>query len=86
MVHKKELFRIKMHSNTLISLIKNNLINYFKIPNETIELYYNNEELLDIRTLSSYSNKNKNNLEVKSRIQKLLRIRIKMKNLKSKVC
>ena len=50
-VHKKELFRIKVHSTILISLLKHNLINYFEIPNETIELYYNNEELLDIRTL-----------------------------------
>ena len=85
-VHKNKLFRIKVHSNILISLLKQYLKNYFDIPNETIELYYNNEEILDIKTLSSYNINKNNNLEVKGWIQKLLRVNIKMKNLKGKVC
>ena len=56
--------RIKVHSNVLISLLKNNLKNHFDIPNATIELYYNNEELLDIKTVS-YNIKNNIDLEVK---------------------
>ena len=54
-----------MHNNILISLIKKNLINYFKIPNETIELYYNNEHLLGFKTLTSYNINKNNNLKVK---------------------
>ena len=56
--------RIKVHSNVLISLLKNNLKSHFDIPNATIELYYNNEELLDIKTVS-YNIKNNIDLEVK---------------------
>ena len=56
------------------------------IPNKTIEFYYINEELLDIKTLSSYNINKNNNLEVKGWIHKLLRVNKKMKNLKSKVC
>ena len=57
--------RIKVHSNVLISLLKNNLKNHFDFPNATIELYHNNEELLDIKTVLSYNIKNNINLEVK---------------------
>ena len=35
------------------------------IPNKTIEFYYINEELLDIKTLSSYNINKNNNLKVK---------------------
>ena len=75
-----------MHSNILISLIKNDLLNYFKIPNETMELYYNNEQLLDIKTLTSYNINKNNNLEVKVTDIKTDENKDKMKNLKSKVC
>ena len=76
-VHKKELFQIKVHSNIVILLLNYNLINYFDIPNGTIELYYNNEELLDIKILSSYNINTNIFWKLKSWIQKLLRIRIK---------
>ena len=76
MVHKKELFQIKVHSNIVILLLNYNLINYFDIPNGTIELYYNNEELLDIKILSSYNINTNIFWKLKSWIQKLLRIRI----------
>ena len=98
MIHKNELFRIKIHNNILISLLKNYLKNYFEITNDNIELYYNKKELLDTKSLISY-NINKNHyVEVIVRatkivdekdknntVQKLLMKKIEMKNKKMKL-
>ena len=95
MIHKNELFRIKVHNNILISLLKNYLKNYFEITNDNIELYYNKKELLDTKSLISYNINKNHNVEVIvratkllmkkikiTRIQKLLMKKIKMKNKK----
>ena len=97
-IPKNELFRIKVHNNILISLLKHYLKNYFEITNDNIELYYNKKELLDTKSLISY-NINKNHyVEVIVRatkivdekdknntVQKLLMKKIKMKNKKMKL-
>lgn len=59
------MFRIKVHSNILISLLKTYLKNKFHIPNASIIFYHNNEELLDIKSVLSYNIKNNIYLEVK---------------------
>ena len=64
LIHKNELFRIKVHNNILISLLKNNLKNNFEITNDNIELYYNKEELLDTKSLISYNINKNHNVEV----------------------
>ena len=63
-IHKNELFRTKVHNNILISLLKNNLKSNFEITNENIELYYNKEELLVIKSLISYNINKNHNVEV----------------------
>ena len=63
-IHKKERFQIKVHNNIIISLLKDNLKNYFEITNENIELYYNKEELLVIKSLISYNINKNHNVEV----------------------
>ena len=55
------MFRIKVHNDILISLLNNYLKHYLEITNKNIELYYYKEELLDIKSLISYTiNKNHN--------------------------
>ena len=51
--HKNELFRIKVQLNILISLLKKQLTKHFNITKD-IKLYYNNNELSDTKSLSSY--------------------------------
>ena len=63
-IHKNELFRIKVHNNILISLLKNNLKSNFEITNENIELYYNKEELLGTKSIISYNINKNHNVEV----------------------
>ena len=64
MIHKNKLFHIKVHNNILISLLKNNLKNHFEITKDNIELYYNNNELSDTKSLSSYEINYNENVKV----------------------
>ena len=64
-VNKNEMFQIKVNNNVLILLLKTNLKNHFDIPNESIVLWHNIEELLDIKSVLSYNIKNNIYLEVK---------------------
>lgn len=45
------------------------------MPNATIEIYHNNEELLDIKTVSSYNIKSNINLDVEVNNTNILGIR-----------
>ena len=72
LIHKNELFFIKVHNNILISLLKNYLKNYFEITNDNIELYYNKEELLDTKSLISYNFNTNDNVEVIVRTTKVV--------------
>ena len=53
--HKNELFRIKVHKNILISLLKIKLKKHFKITKDIIELYYNKDKLLDTKSSILYN-------------------------------
>ena len=74
------MFRIQVHDNVLISLVKNHLKNHFDMPNATIRLYHNNEELLDIKTVSSYNIKYNINVDVKGNDAKTLADKDKLKD------
>ena len=63
-IQKNKLFRIKVHNNIIVSLLKNHLKNYFEITNENIELYYNKEGILDTKSLISYNINKNHNVEV----------------------
>ena len=61
--HKNELFRIKVEVKILISLLKEQLTKYFNITKD-IKLYYNNNELSDTKSLSSYDINYNENVQV----------------------
>ena len=61
--HKNELFRIKVQLNILISLLKEQLTKHFNITKD-IKLYYNNNELSDTKSLSSYEINYNENVQV----------------------
>ena len=63
LIHKNELFRIKVQLNILISLLKKQLTKHFNITKD-IKLYYNNNELSDTKSLLSYNINYNENVQV----------------------
>ena len=73
MFHTNEIFRIKVHNNILISLLKRKLKKkHFKITKDIIELYYIKNELLDTISFISYNIKYNDNVEVVVRTTKVV--------------
>ena len=69
--HKNELFRIKIYTNILISLLKK-LKKHFEITKDIIELYYNKNELLGTKSFISYNINYNDNIEVVVRTTKVV--------------
>ena len=61
----KKIIKIKVNDIVLISIIKQNLQNHLNVPSSMIVLFYNNTELLDDKTVLSYSIENIIHLNVK---------------------
>ena len=66
----KKIIKIKVNNIVLISVIKQNLQNHLNVPSSMIVLFYNNTELLDDKTVLSYS------------IEKIIHLNVKCNNSK----